>query len=333
MEELVRVGVLGPGRIVRRVMSDFHRARGVQLTAVASRDLFRAQAAAREYGAARAFGSYEELAAASDVDLVYIATPHNLHCEQALMMMRAGKHVLCEKPMAPSFGEVSRMVRCAREHGVFLMEAMWTRFFPACAQLRALLEAGEVGEVTHVWAEFNCAGYADLDPAGRALNPDLAGGALLDLGVYPLMAVTMALGWQPTRVQGLCERAHTGVDRRAAIQMQFASGATAQISCALDAMGQAREVIYGTRGAIEVPDFYHPTRLILRRQDGASVEYRFPDENEGHFREFEHAAHLIRAGRLESPLMPLAESLAVSSIMTDLLAEWSLAADANPPGR
>ena len=141
--EKIRVGVVGPGRIVRRVMKDFYKAQSVELTAIASRNYERAKEAAAEYGAKYAFGSYEELAACSDVDLVYIATPHPFHCEQALLMMNSGKHVICEKPIAITEDETRRMSECAKKNGVFLMEAMWTRFFPATKKMKALIEAGK----------------------------------------------------------------------------------------------------------------------------------------------------------------------------------------------
>ena len=133
--EKIRVGVVGPGRIVRRVMKDFYKAQSVEMTAIASRNYERAKEAAAEYGAKYAFGSYEELAACSEVDLVYIATPHPFHCEQALLMMNSGKHVICEKPIAITEDETRRMSECAKKNGVFLMEAMWTRFFPATKKI------------------------------------------------------------------------------------------------------------------------------------------------------------------------------------------------------
>ena len=140
--ENVRMGILGPGRIVRRVMKDFHRAQGIELTAVASRSEERARQAAEEYGAKYALASYEELASCDEVELVYIATPHVFHCEQAIMMMEHGKHVIVEKPMAVTADEARRMAECARANNVFLMEAMWTRFFPAWEKMMELIHLG-----------------------------------------------------------------------------------------------------------------------------------------------------------------------------------------------
>ena len=311
--EPIRLGILGPGRIVERVMRDYPNMRGVRLSAVASRSRERAEAAAKRYGARYAFEGYDALAGCDEVDLAYVATPHNFHREQAIALMERGKHILCEKPMAVNAGETRDMVRCAKANGVFLMEAMWTRFFPAAYRLRELLAEGAIGAVRHVYADFAASG--PFDPKSRAYDPEVAGGSLLDLGVYPLMATTMALGWEPERVQGFARLAPTGVDARACAQMLYPSGATAQWLSAFDASGESREIVYGEAGHIVVPDFWRPTSFTVYRDGEDPKPYRFPDEAEGHCHEFTHAAECIREGRLESPIVPWAESIAVSGIL------------------
>lgn len=309
MNQVVRVGILGPGRIVKRVMTDFHNSEGVRLTAIASRSVERAREAAAAYGAVYAFGSYEELAECGEVDLVYIATPHPFHCEQAILMMEHGKHVLCEKPMAPTEAETKRMVECARKNGVFLMEAMWTRCFPAMKRLMELIRAGEIGEVNHIYSLFSCS--CGVDPESRLFSPDLAGGALLDIGVYPLMMVTHILGWNPVRIQSLSTRTETGVDARMSVQLQYESGATAQVMTALDAAGPSQLMIYGTKGYISADEYWRPTSFEAVI-NGERRKYGFAPENEGHHYEFEEAARCINKGLIESPLMTHEESVAVS---------------------
>ena len=319
----VRVGVLGPGRIVRRVMKDFHKGRGYELAAVASRSLERAQAAAREYGAPRAFGSYEALAACPEVDLVYIAVPHPFHCPLALQMMDAGKHVICEKPLALNERQARAMADRAREKGVFLMEAMWTRFFPAMKKMVSLVKGGAIGQVNHVYSVFS--GAADYDPKSRAFDPALGGGALLDIGVYPLMAATQLLGWEVESVQGACQYAPSGVDARLAAQLKFPGGATAQIMGGMDACAPSHLLVYGTEGFVVMEDFWHPTSFTLAGRDGRREEYRFPAENEGFHYEFEEAARCVRAGLAESPLMTHEESIAVSRVCDALRREAGIA--------
>ena len=322
MAENIRVGVLGPGRIVRRVMKDFHTAKGVELTAVASRSIERAREAAAEYGAKYAFGSYEELAACDEVDLVYVAVPHPFHRDRAVQMMESGKHVICEKPMALNERETREMIECARRQGVFLMEAMWTRFFPATRRMTGLIKAGEIGKVSHIYSVFS--GVSRDSMESRTFNPALGGGALLDIGVYPLMACTQLLGWQPVSVQGVCQEASTGVDMRMAAQLRFESGATAQIMSAMDASAPSHLLVYGTEGHIVMDDFWHPSAFTLYGLDGRREDYVFRAENEGFRYEFEEAARCIRGGLKESPLMTWEESLAVSRITEALRRETGI---------
>lgn len=317
LEKIIRLGVLGPGSIFRRVMTDMPNARGVRITAVASRSPERAAQAAALSGAEHVFTNYEDLAACTDVDLIYIATPHALHKEQAILCMRHKKHVICEKPMALNEREVAEMAACAREEGVFLMEAMWTRFFPCAHSVRKLIKSGAIGSVQHVNADFSYRSVG-IAPTHRLLNPSLAGGGLLDVGVYALEAITDVLGFEPERVQGLCVHAKTGVDARFSVQMLYPSGATAQFLCGIDVTTDSNQVIYGTLGRIEIPDFWHPTQYIVRYATGETEEHHFRAEHEGHHYEFEHAADCIRKGLGESPIVPLNETEAVVRIMTQL---------------
>lgn len=319
--EKVRLGILGPGRIVQNVMRDLRKAGHISLQAVASRSIERAKEAAARYGAPIAYGSYEELAESREVDLVYIATPHNFHAEQALLMMEHGKHVICEKPLTTSEKDTRRLIECAKKNGVFLMEAMWPRFFPATEKLRQVLEAGAIGPIRHIVADFcySC----EYDPESRAFAPALAGGALLDLGVYPLMGATMLLGWQPESYSAQCAKAETGVDMRTAMSLRFQCGATAQLFCGMDAQSDCAMRLYGPKGFIEVPRFYWPVRFTLHTDD-KETPYVFPDEDKGYHYEFEHAALCILAGKKESPLMKWEESLAVARICTDMRREMGI---------
>jgi len=311
--EKVRVGVLGPGNIVRRVMKDFHKAQGVELTAVASRSAERAKEAAEKYGARYAFSSYREMAECPQVDLVYISTPHVFHCEQAILMMEHGKHVIVEKPMAVTEAEALRMTECARANGVFLMEAMWTRFFPAWEKMMELIQGGEIGQVNHLYGVF-CSSVTTVNPESRLFAPSLAGGALLDIGVYPLMAATAILGWNPVKIQQLHTLTETGVDSRMSVQLQYENGATAQLMTALDAKGPADLVVYGAKGCIRMENFWHPSAFEVIQAGGERKEYRFEAEDEGFYQEFEAAARCIRSGQIEAKQMPHGESVCMCAL-------------------
>ena len=315
--EKTRIGLLGAGRIVGRVLNDLHRLEHAEVIAVAARDLHRAQEAAKRCGAPYAFGSYEELAQSGNVDLVYIATPHPFHAQQAMLMMNHGKHVICEKPMAVNDREVQHMIDCAQRNGVFLMEAMWTRFLPCIQEMMRLVRNGAIGEVRNVFGEFSWSTGA-YDPADRVFNPALAGGALLDIGVYPLMMSMQLLGREPETVQSLCRKSPEGIDMNTSVQMQFPGGAVAQFFCGMDAGSHDVLHIFGTKGHITVPKFWNPESFTLAVEGRNEQIMTFEQDTEGFHYEFDHAAQCIRQGMKESPVMPLAESLAASRICTEV---------------
>lgn len=313
---MIRLGIVGPGRITARVMADMDNAKEIRVTAVASRDPERARAAAEKYHIPVCYGSYAEMAESREVDLVYIATPHPFHMEQAMMMMRRGKHVICEKPMAVNDRQTARMIECARANGVFLMEAMWTRFMPAFVKAGQLADSGAIGKIRHIEADFSYSGT--YTPGDRVYALELAGGALLDLGVYPLMGITRFLGWEPVRMTAFADKVPTGADMRMSAQMLFESGATAQFFCGMDAASGQTMTLYGTEGYIRIPRFWCPNRVELYPRGQAERVFEFPAEHEGHHYEFDHAARCIEAGLTASPVVTPEESLAVSRICTKL---------------
>lgn len=319
---MIRLGIVGPGRIVGRVMPDMVNSTEIEITAIASRSLERAEDAARKYGIPHAYGSYEEMAASDLVDLVYIALPHPFHCDTACLMMQHRKHVICEKPMTVNDTEAAKMIQCARENDVFLMEAMWTRFVPATLKAKELIAAGAIGEIKHMYADF--AFRSTYDEKDRVYAMDLAGGALLDLGVYPLMAMTNFMGWKPVQASALAHKAPTGADMRMSVQMLFANGVTGQFFCGMDVSGEQAMLIYGTEGILEIPIFWEPDTVIVRRNGCEEEIYRYPHEFENYHYEFDHVAQCIRQGLTESPMVTLEETLAVSKICTELRKETGI---------
>lgn len=309
--EKIRVGVLGLGSIFHRVMTGFYKAESCELYAVAARDLERARSEAEKYGAKKAFGSYDELIACPEVDLIYVATPHGLHYEHVLKCLNAGKNVICEKSFALNAAQAREMVQCARRNNVFLMEAMWTRFLPAMRALKEMLSEGKYGKTKHIYANF--AFPSRFDPTSRMFDPKLGGGALLDLGIYPLSIFDYLMGGDPVKVEASCHKAPTGVDARTSAQLTYPGGETAQLMCAIDAMGDSEMVIYTDRCKIKVPNFWCATKL--ETPDGI---IKFPAENEGHHYQFEHSATLIREGKKESPVMSLDETVRIMEIMDSI---------------
>lgn len=316
--EKVRLGLAGPGRIVRRVMTDLRKAEHIEIAAVASRAIDRAKAAAAEYGIPLAFGSYEELAASDAVDLVYVAVPHPFHCALTKLFLAGGKHVIVEKPFAVNAKEASEMIDCAKASGRFLMEAMWSRFFPAAQALKALVDSGTLGNIRLITADFSF--RAPLDYGDRLLNRALGGGSLLDVGVYPLSLICFYKGALPGESQVLFHRTETGVDGLCSFQVQFADGAVGQGFGGLEVNTDQVMKLYGTEAWVELPEFWHPTRFTVHRPGHADEHRAFAPEDEGYHNEFEFAAQAILAGQTDQHVIPLSESLKIMEIMDGMRA-------------
>ncbi len=311
--EKVHLGIAGPGRIVHRVMKDLRKAEHIEIAAVASRSLERAQAAATEFDIPLAFGSYEEIAASNDVDFVYVAVPHPFHFVLSKLFLEAGKHVIVEKPFALNAKEARGMIDCAKANDCFLMEAMWSRFFPAAQSLKAMIDSGTLGDIRRITADF--AFRAPLNYEDRLFKRELGGGSLLDVGIYPLSLISFYKGELPNRVQALCDKTETNVDGLCSFQMQFTDGAVGQGFSALDVTTDQGMKIYGTEAWVDFPDFWHPTRFIIHRPGMEPEVNAFAPEDEGFHHEFEYAARAILAGQTDQNVIPLAESLHIMEIM------------------
>ncbi|MUL40617.1 Gfo/Idh/MocA family oxidoreductase [Streptomonospora sp. PA3] len=304
--------MLGTGAIAHRFMTGLRALPDADVTAVGSRSDATARRFAETWGIPRAHASYADLAADPGVDVVYIATPHNVHHEATLLCLDAGRHVLCEKPLAVNAAEAAAMIEAARRNGRFLMEAMWTRFAPATARIRRLVDEGAIGEVRMVTATIGA--RMDYDPHGRLFSPHLAGGALLDVGVYPLAFASQFLGGF-TDIQAQATKAPTGVDAQVAMAVTGRNQTLGLLGCSIEAPIPRRADIVGTRGSIALTDWYSPTGFVLHR-DGADEEvFDFPHHANG----FEHEAmevhRSLRAGRTESPLMSWEESLRIAEAL------------------
>ena len=267
--EAVNWGILGPGRIAIKFAAGLRAAAGARLVAVGSRSAERAERFAAEHGAARAHAGYEALAADPDVHAIYVATPHPQHAAACRLCLEAGKHVLCEKPLTVNAAEARAVAAGAREHGVLLMEGMWARFIPASAALRDLLEAGEIGEPHVLHADI---GFASTpDPASRLYAPELAGGALLDLGVYCVAFASMLLG-TPSSVAASAHVGTTGVDERTAVSLSYPSGAVAALTCSLTTGSPHLASVVCSGGFVTVgPPFWRSDRLTVHRGDKARM--------------------------------------------------------------
>ncbi|SCE08942.1 Predicted dehydrogenase [Streptomyces sp. DvalAA-43] len=313
MSGTVRWGVLATGGIAAAFTEDLRSMPDMEVVAVASRTDASAQAFAQRFGIPRAYGSWAALAADEEVDVVYVATPHSAHREAAALCLEAGKHVLCEKAFTLNAREADELVKLARDRGLFLMEAMWTYCNPVIRRMTELVRDGAIGEIRSVQADFGLAG--PFGPGHRLRDRALGGGALLDLGVYPVSFAHLLLG-EPDRVQADAVLSPEGVDLHTAMVLGWSeAGASALLNCSIVADTPQTAAVTGTKGRIEFPrGFFYPERFVLHRAGHEPEEFTAGAAGAGlRGLQFEQAevVRALRAGETESPLVPLDGSLAV----------------------
>jgi len=307
----MRWGILGPGNIARSFVEALQVIEGATLHAVASASSpERAQAFADKHGAARAYGSYAELLADPDVDAVYVATLNHQHLPATLQSLKAGKPTLCEKPIAVNLAEAEKMCATAKEQGVFLMEAMWTRFLPAIRKARAWIDEGRIGETRIVRASFGFKA-GPVDPESRMFNPHLAAGAYLDVGIYPLSFAQHFMGENPLAVKASAHLGETGVDEQSALLCEYSGGRFALLDAAVRTLTEHAASVEGTLGRIRiVPKFWRASRIqLVAPGDKIVDEFEAPFRASGFEYEIEEVMRCVEAGLIESPIMPHAESL------------------------
>ncbi len=322
MADKLRWGILSTARIARKFILGLRASQFGQVVAVGSRQQETADAFADEHDIPRRHGSYEALAADDEVDAVYVATPHPYHRDPAIACLRAGKAVLCEKPFAPNASQAEEMVAVAREAGVFCMEAMWSRFLPNVQTARQIHDSGRLGELRMIMADFGF--RKDWDPTNRLLNPDLAGGGLLDVGIYPLSLMSYFLG-QPEEVHGVAHIGDSGVDEQAAVALKYPGGRIGSMTCGVRTHTPMEVWLLGTEakvhlhhawwrgGALTVLQEQHPQETIEPEMVGNGYNY-----------EADEVARCVFAGKTESEIMPLDETLSLARTMDALRASWGL---------
>ncbi len=314
MSDRLRWGILATGHIAHQFAGDLRDA-GFRMTAVGSRSPESARAFADEFDIANAHGSYESLVADPEVDAIYVATPHPSHVDGALLALDAGKHVLIEKPMTLNRAQAQRIADRAAEKGLVAMEAMWTRWLPHMVRLRELLAAGAIGDVRTVIADHTQA--LPTNPEHRLQNPELGGGALLDLGIYPVSFAVDVLGL-PTGVQAHSSPTATGVDRQTAITLSFEGGRQAVLHTALDTAGPNRAVILGTEGALELDRvWYTPTTVTHYDRSWAVIE-RFAPEVTTRGMHYQAAELEARVSGAAPTVLPIEESVAIMGVLDEV---------------
>jgi len=311
----VRWGILGAGGIAATVGADVAASPGSRVVAVAARDVDRARGLAGRLGAPHAYGSYDELVADPEVDVVYVATTHAQHHAAALTALRAGKPVLVEKPIALNARQGREIAEAAAERGLLCLEGMWTRLNPAFAAIRDVIASGEIGEVRALRVDLSHP-FA-YDPKHRLFDPQVGGGALLDLGVYPAAIAWWLLG-RPDGVQAEATLAATGVDAAASMCWTYDDGRVAQLTCSAVSSAGSTATLVGTRGWIETAGMVFRAEEFTVCTAAGSRTQRHPlPAGNGYGLEVAEVEKCLADGVTDSLAMPLADSLGVLEVLDE----------------
>lgn len=324
MANNIRWGIIGAGLIAHKLADAVLFDPDSELAAVASKSPERAQTFAAQYGIDAA-ASYQALVERPDVDVIYVATTHNFHYENAVLALTHKKHLLIEKPFTVNAQQAAELIRLARENGCFMMEAIWVRFLPSMVRLKQILRSGLLGEIKLFNITFG--GIAQPQYLPRLTDPLLAGGVTLDMGIYPITFVNYLLDAQPEVSKSLCRFADTGVDELAAYQFQYASGCIACINTSFNLHTRMEALIYGSLGYIDFPHFQQGTTFNVHIHNGSRTVERsetITEDNHGNgfIYQVAEVARQVRTGQLESKIISLQETLATMQLMDNLRAEW-----------
>lgn len=315
----MKIGVLGTGWIVMTVTPALKGIPKAECYAIASRTKERAEAAAKEYGYEKAYGSYEELVEDPEVEFVYVATPHSRHYEDMMLCIKNGKHVICEKAFTLNVRQAREVQEAAKQAGVFVAEAIWTRYMPSRKMIQDTIESGIIGEVTNLTANLS---YAMRDKK-RIYEPELAGGALLDLGVYGINFAYMHFGTKVSRMESSVMKMPTGVDGQETITLFYEDGRMAVLTHGVYGRSDRKGIFYGTDGYIVVENINNPQSISV--YDGADRLLKHmdvPEQINGYEYQFIECIDLIQKGEQESISMPMAETIRVMETMDALRESW-----------
>ena len=314
-------GIIGPGSIAQSFATGLSSVPDAKLVAVGSRTADKAQQFAEKFGANASYSSYLEVVTDPNVDAVYIATPHPFHKEHTILALEHGKAVLCEKPFAINASETEEMVAVARKHNTFLMEAMWTRCLPLILQVKEMLAQGAIGEPRMLQADFGF--RAGIDPNGRLFNLALGGGSLLDVGIYPISLSSMIFG-PPVDVAGLADIGSTGVDEQAGFILKHAKGQLAVLCSAVRTNTTLEATIYGTEGSIRINGPWFVPKSFTVTKEGKSETVEVPFDSNGYNYEAVEVAACVRAGKTESSIIPLSETIQMQRTLDAVRAKFDL---------
>ena len=313
-------GILSTGGIAHKFADDLKLLPEASMIAVGSRSRETAERFGDEYEIPYRFGSYRELVECPEVEVVYIGTPHPFHQENTILALNAGKAVLCEKPFAMNARQAQVMIELAQAKKLFLMEAMWSRFTPLFQQVKRWILEGLIGEIQLVQSDYGQ--VMDFSPENRFFNPDLGGGSLLDIGIYPISLASFIYEKQPVNIQSRVHLGNTGVDELAAMIFDYGNGRLAILSSAITLQTRGETVIIGTEGQIQIPGPWHQLREVKVIRKGQEKRHEYPRIGRGYAHQAIEVMRCLKAGKTESTILPLDESLAIMQTLDRIREIW-----------
>ncbi len=319
--EPLRIGIMGTGGIAATLADTMVKMPEVKLYGAASRNQENAEAFARRFGIEHAYGSYEEMVADPEIELVYIATPHSEHCRNAKLCLEHGKHVLCEKSFAVNASQADEMIALAAEKNLLITEAMWVRYMPMAETLRKVIESGAIGEPATLTANL-C--YL-VDKYQRLTDPNLAGGALLDVGVYTLTFASLVFGDEIESISSTVIKTDSGVDSQNSITLCYPGGKMAVLNSSIHVLSDRKGIIYGTRGFIIVENINNFESITVYNEKREVIAvYERPEQISGYEYEIRACLEAIRNGKTECPQMPHETTIHIMKVMDTLRGQWNL---------
>lgn len=317
----MKLGILGPGSIADTVTQTLVQMSEIECWAVASRDISKARKFAEKFGFSKAFGSYEEMLADPQLELVYITTPHSHHCEQIIQCLEYGKHVICEKAFTMNAAQAKQVRQKAEEKGLLVAEAIWTRYMPSRKMINDILESGVIGKPNTLTANLS---YV-IDHKERIMRPELAGGALLDIGIYGLNFAWMHFGNDIERIESSVRMTNSGVDAMESITIFYRDGRMAVLTHSIYARSDRKGIIHGDKGYIVVENINNPQSVsVYDLNDQLLAHYNVPQQISGYEYEFAECIRTIESGGRECASMPLSDTVEMMEVMDSLRHSWGM---------
>lgn len=317
----MNLGIIGTGWIAEKMAMTIHAMQGIDIYAVASRDLSRAQDFAQRRKCEKAYGSYEEMLDDEKVDLVYIASPHSHHYEHAKACLLKGKPVLCEKAFTATAPQAEELLNLSKETNVFITEAIWTRYMPLSKTINEILASGVIGEPKMLTANL----CYPISHKERIMRAELAGGALLDIGIYPLNFASMVFGTDIKEISSFCQKTDTGMDAQESVTLLYGNGCMASLQASIWVKSDRQGIVSGSEGHLIVENCNNPQKVTVVDTDYKVVaEYDAPPQISGYEYEVYACMEAIRNGWIEHPDMPHSETLRIMKLMDSLRRQWGV---------